>query len=92
MGNNGLSKTFSIRQIFTFHFSPGLAWQEKSAAIHTLVARAQHYCSTEALLEAELLHITQVFISNGYPEKAIQNIIAMKSRKNDSKSSVQQLE
>ena len=69
------------------HFTSAQAWQEKSAAIHTLVARAQHYCSTEILLKAELMHITQVFISNGYPEKAIQNIIAMKSHKKEAKAS-----
>ena len=74
------------------HFTSAQAWQEKSAAIHTLVARAQHYCSTEILLKAELMHITQVFISNGYPEKAIQNIIAMKSHKQEAKASAQELE
>ena len=40
------------------HFTSAQAWQEKSVAIHT----AQQYCSTEALLEAELLHITKFLL------------------------------
>ena len=74
------------------HFTSAQAWQEKAAAIHTLVARALHYCSTKLLLDAELLHITNVFIANGYPQKAIANIIAMKSHKHEALDSVEQLE
>ena len=56
------------------------------------MARALHYCSTKLLLDAELLHITDVFIANGYPQKAIANIIAMKSHKHEALDSVEQLE
>ena len=57
------------------------AWQEKTTAIHALVSRALHYCSTEPLLQADLARITDVFIANGYPLKAIQNIFALKTHK-----------
>ena len=36
------------------HFSSAQALHERLAAIHTLTKRAHDYCSTKALLEAEL--------------------------------------
>ena len=57
------------------------AWHEKATAIHALVSRALHYCSTEPLIQTELARITDVFIANEYPLKAIQNIIALKTHK-----------
>ena len=74
------------------HFTSAQACQEKAAAIHTLVATALHYCSAKLLLEAELSHIKNVFIANGYPLKAITNSIAMKSHKYEELDNVKHLE
>ena len=41
---------------------------------------------------AELLHTSNVFIANGYPQKAITNIIAMKSHKHEALDSAEHLE
>ena len=70
------------------HFTSAQALHERLAAIHTLTKRAHDYCSTKALLEAELSYIKSIFVDNGFPLEVIENVLNRKSQQWESESNV----
>ena len=57
------------------HYTSAQPLHEQLAAIHTLTKRAHDYCSTKALLEAELSYIKSIFVDNGFPLEVIENAL-----------------
>ena len=53
------------------HFSSNHPLQHKLSGLTTLMFRAYQYCSTEELLRAELEHLRNTFIDNGYPAELV---------------------
>jgi hypothetical protein len=57
------------------HFSSNHPLQQKLSAVHSLKYRALHYCSRFPLLEAELLHLKDTFVMNGFRALLLDNIL-----------------
>jgi hypothetical protein len=76
--NNQIHTTVYRKQTASdryLHFTSAQSWQEKTIAIKTLRCRAEHYCSTPELKSAELNHLLNVFLSNGYPYHTIHRLL-----------------
>ena len=70
------------------HFTSAQALHKRLADIHTLTQRAHDYCSTKALLEAELSYIKSIFLDNGFPLDVIENVLNRKSQQWESDGNV----
>ena len=49
------------------HFTSYHPLSQRMSAVATLKYRAEYYCSSPELLKAELNHLHNVFLENGYP-------------------------
>jgi hypothetical protein len=63
------------------HYTSFQSMNERFSALKTLRNRAEEYCSTNELKNAEFQFLTETFLSNGFPLHTIENVLYNHSSK-----------